>query len=267
MTIGLEKVSTCRLLPKFVGLKGKEWNPRKRKLKMTVKYKGIKWPSPSNIIPDVTDKSGALTQWAANMAVEWIRENSEPSRLSENKYLVTEDELNKARFNFRNVSKRALNVGSQVHDAIRLWIVSGKEPSEPDEQVLSAFVAFLEFFDANKMETIKTEERLFHDDWCMQYDWYGLFNGKKFVLDWKSSKDFYREMRIQVAAYRGGLVLKGNEVEGHGCVRLDKETGLCHFKDYSKFYEQDWAEFLLSKELYFVRHPIIRKQFEDKKPF
>lgn len=237
---------------------------------MTVKHKGIKWPSPTNIISDVTDKSGALTQWAANMTVEWLKDNAKflhgvykdfKGNETENHYEVTDTHLNQARFNFRNVSKRALDVGSQVHDAVRMWIVSGKEPSEPDEQVLSAFLAFLEFWDANKMETIKTEERLFLDDWCMQYDWYGLFNGKKFVLDWKSSKDFYRNMRIQVAAYRGGLIEKENVVEGHGCVRLDKETGLCEFKDYSKFFDQDWKEFLLSKELYFARHPIIAKQF------
>jgi hypothetical protein len=183
----------------------------------------------------------------------------------ENNYVMSEDDLNKARFNFRDVSKRALNVGSAVHDAIRMWIASGKEPSDPDDQVLSAFLAFLEFWDANEMKTIVAEQRFYMDDWSGMFDWYGLFNGKKFLLDWKSSKDFYREMRIQTAAYRGGWSELGNEVEGHGCVRLDKEDGLCHFKDYSKFFDDDWREFLLSKELYFARHPRIRKQFD--KPF
>ena len=71
-------------------------------------------------------------------------------------------------------------------------------------------------------------------------------------------------MRIQTAAYRGGWESQKHKVEGHGCVRLDKESGLPYFKDYSKFFEADWKEFLLSKDLYFARHPMIRKQFEKE---
>ena len=103
---------------------------------------------------------------------------------------------------------------------------------------------------------------MFLNDWSGQFDWYGEMNGKLYLLDWKSSKDFYREMRIQTAAYRYGWDALGNKVEGHGVVRLDKSSGLPYFKDYSKFYDSDFREFLLSKELYFARHPIIRKQFE-----
>jgi len=233
---------------------------------MTIKYNGIKWPSPTNIIGDVTDKSPALTQWAANMTVEWIKENCQRCAdgvAEEHYYAVYLKHLEQARFNFRNVSQRALDVGSQVHDAIRMYFATGKEPSEPDEQVLSAFLAFLEFADQHKMGTINVEQRLFHDNWSMQYDWFGMFDGKTAVLDWKSSKDFYREMRIQTAAYRGGLELTGEKVEINGVVRLDKETGLCEFKDYSKTFENDWEEFLLSKELYFKRHPRIAKQFKE----
>ncbi|GAG76693.1 unnamed protein product, partial [marine sediment metagenome] len=89
------------------------------------------------------------------------------------------------------MSKRALDVGSAVHDAIRIWLVSGKEPVEPDDQVLAAFVAFLEFFEQHKMETIKTEERMFLSDWSGQFDWYGKFDDQLYILDWKSSKAHY----------------------------------------------------------------------------
>ena len=227
---------------------------------MTIKKDGIKWPTPSNIIGDVNDKSHALIPWATGAYSTYIDENCEYDPVL-NGYFVSNDDMNKARWYYKEISNRALDVGSAVHDAIRVWIISGTEPSNPDDQVVNAFLAFLEFWDANEMETIVAEQRFYMDDWSGMFDWYGLFNGKKYILDWKSSKDFYREMRIQTAAYRGGWSESGNEVEGHGVVRLDKEDGMCHFKDYSKFFDDDWREFLLSKELYFARHPRIRKQF------
>ena len=238
---------------------------------MTIKKDGIKWPTPSNIISDVTDKSNALVQWAANMTCEWIRQNCEfveylpDTYLETPHYQVEEDHLNKARFEYKNVSKRALDVGSQVHDAVRIWLLSGKEPSNPDDQVEKAFNAFLDFWKQNKMKTIRCEERFFMEDWSGMYDWYGWFQDLKYLLDWKTSSGFYREMRIQTAAYRMAIEQQGEIVNGNGVVRLDKETGECQFKDYSRTYEQDMKEFLLSKELYFARHPRIAGQF--KKPF
>ena len=235
---------------------------------MTIKKNGIKWPTPSNIISDVNDKSHGLIPWATGAVCTYIMENCEQPWLdkkeSSDAYIVFPDQLKKARWYYKDISTRALDVGSAVHDAIRMYLASGVEPSDPDDQVLAAFVAFLEFFDQHKMKTIKTEERMFLNDWSGQFDWYGEFNEKLYILDWKSSKDFYREMRIQIAAYRYGWSSLGNDVEGSGCVRLDKESGLPFFKDYSKFYESDHREFLLSKELYFARHPRIAAQF---KPF
>jgi len=231
---------------------------------VTIKKDGIKWPTPSNIIGNVTDKSNALIPWATGASSIYIQENCEFDPVLD-LYSVSTGDLIKARWYYKEISNRALDVGSAVHDAIRMWIASGKEPSDPDDQVLSAFLAFLEFWDKNEMKTIVAEQRFYMDDWSGMFDWYGLFNGKKYILDWKSSKDFYREMRIQTAAYRGAWSdAIGHKLDGHGVVRLDKETGLPFFKDYSKYFDDDWREFLLSKELYFARHPRIAKQF---KPF
>ncbi|GAG76696.1 unnamed protein product [marine sediment metagenome] len=65
--------------------------------------------------------------------------------------------------------------------------------------------------------------------------------------------------------YQGGWSEKGNLVQGHGVLRLDKESGLSDYKDHSKRFDKDWKEFSLSKELYFARHPRIAAQFN--KPF
>ena len=91
---------------------------------MSHKYpKGeYEYPSVTTIISDCTDKSGALTQWAANMVVQWIRQNCpKPPRgnyLSGDDFCVSEEDLDDARFHFRDISKEALDVGSEVHKAI-----------------------------------------------------------------------------------------------------------------------------------------------------
>ena len=96
----------------------------------------------------------------------------------------------------------------------------------------------------------------------MQLDYFGKFDGKKYLLDWKAAKGHYRDMRIQTAGYRGGLEAHGYNVEGHGVVRLDKETGIPDFKDYSEYFFDDLNEFLISKRLYMARHPRIAGQLK-----
>jgi len=229
---------------------------------MPLKHDGIKYPRMTEILSDCTDKSGPLTQWSANMVVEWIREHCKSNTYTDTKpyYNLNDEQLDEARFNFREVSQQALDIGSAVHDAIEVWLKTDKEPTIVCEQTLAAFVAFIEFADEHKLKPIELEYRLWMKDWCGMLDFYGEFDGSLYVLDWKSSKGFYRDMRIQVAGYRKAMEDCGFLVHGHGVVRLDKETGYPEFKDYSKFYEQDWQEFEMCKELYLHRHPRIRKQ-------
>ena len=78
------------------------------------KIDGLELPTVTTIISDCTDKSGALTQWAANMCVEWIRQNVEFEKHA-GCYELVDDDLEKARFNFREVSKTALDIGSETH--------------------------------------------------------------------------------------------------------------------------------------------------------
>ncbi len=43
------------------------------------KHKGKELPSVTTILADCSNNSGALIQWGANSAVEWIRENCDLS--------------------------------------------------------------------------------------------------------------------------------------------------------------------------------------------
>jgi len=68
------------------------------------------------------------------------------------------------------------------------------------------------------------------------------------LLDWKSSKDFYSEMSIQVCAYgRAYNVesdrLKRDKVERIGILRLDKETGIPEYRDVTEGEDVRWRGF------------------------
>lgn len=211
-------------------------------------------PSVTTIIADCTDKSRPLTQWAANMTVEWIKKNCSKSDMM--RYQVTEDQLNEARFNFREISQEALDIGSAVHHAIETWLETGEEPKGLSEQALTAFVAFLEWAEKFEIETIATEQKVYSDCWAGTLDLKCKLLGKQGIIDFKSSKSIYPEYRYQLAAYRS----VDDDNEFHAVLRLDKETGYPEYKDFSKTYKKDLNVFNKMVALYFARHPRIAKK-------
>lgn len=227
---------------------------------------GRKLASVTTIISDCTDKSGALTQWAANSTVEWIRQNCEQGTVmathttTKNYHMVFSDDFESARFNFRDISKDARDIGSTVHEAIQTYLKTGKEPHKPSDEVLSAFLAFLEFKDEHEMVTQDTELTIYGDKFAGTLDWLGLFDGKKTILDWKTNKNkIYKESHYQIAAYRSTFIKAIPGLESCGCVRIDKVTGYPEYKCTDKTYEDDLKVFHAMIELYYLRHPRIRK--------
>lgn len=217
----------------------------------TYQYKDKKLPSVTTIISDCTDKSGALTHWAAGCACDYILAHYEPDT-------GIEQVVKKARKEFRNVSNKARDIGSQAHSAIEHDLLTGKEPTNPPEEVLSAFVAFLEWKDEYQVEPIKTEYTVYSEKWAGTADLVCsiMIDGekKKYLIDFKTSKAIYVEYRYQVAAYRSET-----DCDGCGILRIDKITGLPEFKDTTKTYADDLNVFNKMVELYYARHPRIRK--------
>ena len=238
-------------------------------------------PSVTEIIGDCTDKSGALTQWASNMCKLWIQENCDAlSDWDENNeerlyYEVFDSDLDEMRFNFKTVSQKALDIGSEVHGLIEKYLKDNSSvnsmvlPNYRDE-VRNAFDAFWSWKTEHNLKPISLEQTVYGDGWAGTADFIGLFDDKLFVIDWKSSKAFYPEMRYQVAAYRSEVWVTGKEcgrgfnhradVQGCGILRLDKTTGEPSWHDTSKSYKQDLRIFNRMVDLYFERHPIIRKR-------
>jgi len=247
---------------------------------------GIKYPRCTQIISDCTSKGDAMTQWAANCVVEHLKawcEKTENIYIDKNgrKYFDAIDEslLNEARFAYKTVSDKALDVGSEVHNAIEWYLKNEKIPTFKTQEAISAFKAFHDWKDEHNLKPIELEKTVYGSRWAGTLDFYGYFDDKLYVIDWKTSKPknkktgkgIYPEMRYQVAAYRWamsvGLGFIPEAIAGCGVLRLDKETGMPDWNDTSKTYEQDLRVFNRMVDLYFERHPIVAKRFAHLMPF
>ena len=231
-------------------------------------------PSVTEIIGDCTDKSGALTQWAANMCKEWVIENCEwdtwEDDISEGWFTVRDTDLNDMRFNFKKVSQKALDIGSEVHAIIEahlMWPDAETLPLKPKTpESERAWLAFLKWKDEHNLKPISLEKTVYSHDgsWAGTLDIDCWLNGKRYIIDLKTSRAFYPEHRYQVAAYRIAVedetLHEEDFPEGCGILRLDKESGLPSWHDTSKTFEKDLLIFNAMFELYKLRHPIIMKR-------
>jgi len=244
-----------------------------------------RYPRNEFVLPSVTEIIGSCNPkdwgppWGANMVVEWIKTNCAASQVEfdETLWTVTQEDLNSARKHFRDVQEDALDIGSQVHKAVEVWLKHGKEPINPRDEVLAGFVAFLEFYDEHKMHPIELEFTVYGNYWAGTLDYFGWFNDKLYVIDFKTSKaHFIHEHGPQIAAYKSALppkcwpsFSKGDPLDGigTGILRLDKSSGYPDFKDYTKRYESDLKEFQLMVPLFLHRHKKIAKAAGFQPPF
>ena len=243
-------------------------------------------PSVTEIISDCTDGTNWAIPYGANQACDWIIEhcNRNVSGATSNptiSYYINDSDLRRkrkdekkypdnARYAHKHHSQKALDIGSEVHALIEAYFLtlmrndclsvaimhSFIQESKPE--VNNAFNAFLKWKEEHNLKPNALEMTVYSEagDWAGQLDFFGEFDGKLFVIDWKSGKAFYPEMRYQIAAYRSRMEI----CDGCGILRLDKTTGLPSWHDTSKSYKQDLRIFNRMADLYFERHPIIRRR-------
>src|SRR6185503_16033645 len=114
--------------------------------------------------------SGALTQWAANMTVEYIRHNLDLAKV----YTVEELEqlLNQARFNFRDYKEEAGEIGHQAHAWIEQYIRADKRNDHAklqlllsalpqDERAKNGVTAALDWMQKHKVKWLFTERKIY----------------------------------------------------------------------------------------------------------
>ena len=223
------------------------------------KNKGKRYPRRTSIDGQL-DKPG-LVYWSANCACDYILESLKlPQTLPIESTLPVI--IESARKEWRKISKEARDIGSEVHAAIAVWLKTGKEPKDPSPEVLSGFVAFLEWIETWKsVKTLETEKTVYADRWAGTYDWLVRLDGEVWLIDFKSSKEPknkkpYEEWRTQLAGYRS----QEPRAEHHAVLRLDKLTGFPDFYDLSEHYEQDLKVSNCLVDLWYLRHASFKQE-------
>jgi len=187
-------------------------------------------------VKDLLDKP-ALIPWAVNLACEYVRENYKPAEIG------LSEVLEKARTEYRSMAKNAADIGTEIHRLIENYIKTGADPrGEIRPEVENGFLAFLEWEKIHNVKWLESEFVVLDHELCVggTVDAIAEIDGKKYLVDFKSSKAVYDEYKMQVAFYFEAYQREVEPLDGAGILRLDKETGFPEWADFSQ--KENWLD-------------------------
>jgi hypothetical protein len=201
---------------------------------MAYEKNGVQYPSVTTIL-GLLDKP-ALLGWASNCAVDFIADNLEAIKDPLDVHRG-EQILEQARKAYAQKRDDAASAGTQAHHAIEAYI-NGLDPEQflQCDQARTAFSAFKSWEEKNHVQWLETECEVFSENvgYAGRFDAIALINGHKYLVDFKTSKGIYDEMKYQLCAYLQAYneqLQEGQErLENIALLHLDKETAEPTFK-------------------------------------
>lgn len=185
------KLYNGTILLKFDDEKHKYWNE-----------KGVPLISTTGATK-VLDKP-ALLGWVAKEMGIFMQQNWDVNRQ------YTEEEkielIDKAKKEYRWVSKKATDIGTAIHELVEKWIKGEKFDMPTDENVLNGLTAFLKYQKEHKSKWLLSERLVY----SRKHQVSGTMDGleliesekKLYPTDFKSSKGIYDEMNFQIGGYQ-----------------------------------------------------------------
>jgi len=180
----------------------------------------------------------ALIYWAVNKTIEKLNTTLKPG--------LVIDEVNKpvllkeAKYAHREHLSGAGDVGSAIHLWLEKYLKSLIAKQVPPElpvnkNIREGIETVLDWIKKYKMEFISSERKIFSKKYIYAgtLDAYALIDGKRTIIDFKTSSDIYPEFFIQTAAYAQAIEEEDN-------VKIDE----CWILKVPK----DGSEFMVSKD-------------------
>lgn len=132
-------------------------------------------------------------------------------------------------------SENSANIGTRVHDAIEKYVSTGYVETFSDVDNISdkykmknAFMSFKEWWDiisTHDIEVLMQEQPLVCKYYGGTLDMLLKIDGRKFLIDFKTSNHFSYKYHLQTAAYRRSLYTEyGIIVDGILILKLNKEV-------------------------------------------
>jgi ATP-dependent exoDNAse (exonuclease V) beta subunit len=153
----------------------------------------------------------------------------------------------------KEILKTRSGFGSTVHKMIEVTLKGEKLSDNYDSFLMDSITIFNKWLGLHKVVAQELEQHL----WSEQYhyagtcDFIGLFDGKLYILDWKTSRGIYDEYWLQMAAYvQAFYELTGLKVEGIGILQI--RDGEYNFitKTYDEIMQDYFPVFLAAKTIY-----------------
>ena len=247
--------------------------------------------NPNGPAPSVTSitqalHKGALIQWAADCAVDYIAGKASDWDDTFCMEGLTEPRwLGEARTAYKIISTEAANTGTDVHELCQLWL-DKQDTREAESKATPGMLALFEAFKGwaidNKIEPVYIEKVLHGDGYSGRCDliayrtdpktgvrMYGLYDIKT------SSGAYYPEHGLQLAAYAMAYehweLTDGNgewPLQEVGIIKLNKKTLRCNFSEggrgpnYTKFLPRLQKAFTALVE-FFWQYNNLKEQFEE----
>ena len=180
-------------------------------------------------VTGLIDKSRPLILWAIGLCRDYLLDRIERG------FVLSRDDVIAASNAHTEKKEEAAGFGSMVHDYAEAFgraKISGEPlpeiPKDAPEQVLSGISAFLDWVDSHGVRFVQCERFLYSKvfGYCGKTDVIVEIGGKRYVVDYKTSKGLYDEFFFQVSAYWEAYEEETEEkLEGAILVHFDKDTG------------------------------------------
>ena len=220
-------------------------------------------------VTGVIDKSRPLIYWAVGLSKDYL--------LSNLKDMIADDKgdrivtlIEEASKQHAQVKKAAADIGTQAHDWIERFIKAKTKKDYPelpkDPQVYNGVSAFLKWVDEYDVKFLSSEKQVY----SKKYQYAGIMDAeavikhKRCVVDFKTGKALYPEMRFQVAAYQAAVEEEsGVEYPGNKWLaRFDKNTAEFEAREFAE-HDLDFKAFLaaltLKRRLKEIETPYVAK--------
>jgi len=183
----------------------------------------------------VIDKSRVLINWAlglANTHLKQFLEDRQGQHFTSDELLPVVEEAIK----LHTIKKEeAASIGTQTHDYAEKFgkaILAGENLPDIDpnldERVVNGINAFLQWFNTHNVQFLDAERMLYskQNEYVGFTDAIAVLDGKKTIIDYKTSKGIYSDYNYQLAAYWAAYEEEtGDKLDQALIAHFDKETG------------------------------------------
>lgn len=189
---------------------------------------------------------------------------------------------------YRKVVGQAASIGTIAHYLVECYL-KGEEPELEEyspadlAQATLAAQGFVEWWEVQGLKVVGSEVMLVSERWryggSLDIVCEKVSTGKLWLLDIKTSKGIYDEMRYQLAAYwrlwdenqapENKTFMKGRLITEAHIIQLDKETGTPHFHPMGTTLDTEWEIFQHLRAIYSLQKqvdPKRRNEFNTAAP-